>query len=363
VGAAQTDWIVDAALSRLKPAGVGQRSALSLFGIARQQVGPVTPTLSGAATVTSDSVAAAQLSFGISALPPWPPWSNRTPLDLDYSVALYGISAGDRGQAQTVSLRQHYRSQNSGYWIGGAFGWIDRAQSFDANEINAGAWISFGSAQLIGTVSTARTQDLALFQATSIIPRPTAADVRVGDASLALQLTGRRFDADAALGVRTGVSGATGQQMSARGSIAMRVSPRTRVVLSAGSQLADPVRGTPQWRFVSLGVRVVAAPTRSPVPKARLGPVLAAERIDSVRVRIRVFAPASAHSVEIAGTMTNWGPVMLTHGPTGWSVIIRAAAGPHMIQVSLDGGELLVPANLPAMDDDFGKYSGFIVIP
>jgi hypothetical protein len=364
VGVAQTDWRVDAALTRLQPVGVSRRNALSLSGFAQQQLGPVTPVLSGAATVTSDSVAAAQLLFGVSALPPWPPWSNRTPVDLGYVVALYGIAAGDRGQSQTVFGRQHYYlTENAGCWIGGAFGWIDRAESFNSNEVDAGAWVSFGAARISATLLTARTQDRELFQGTSILPQPFVNDARVGDASLSLQFSGRRIDADAIVGTRVGLEGTAGHQTFANASLAVRVSPRARIVFAAGNQLADPVRGTPQWRFVSLGVRLTSAATRSPVPRSRMGPAVAAQRVDNAHVRILVLAPATARSVEIVGTFTDWDPVALVRGPEGWFVNVRAAPGPHRIQVRIDGGEWRPPSNLPTDEDEYGKFSGLIVIP
>jgi hypothetical protein len=316
--------------------------------------------LSGAATVSGDSLAAAQVLFGATALPPW---NNRMPFEVEYVVALYGIVAGDRGQSRTMFARQHYRGERGGYWLGGAFGWIDRTTQFHSNEVDAGVWFLAGRTRLTGSVSTTRTDDNSVFEGTSMPPDLGARHVRVGDATIKIEYSGKRFESEALAGIRRGLEGVRGNHGFATVSAGVRVSRMTQIVLGGGSQLADPLRGTPQWQFVSLGVRMTNVAERPAATRGRVAPPLTALRVDSARVTIHVDAPASARSVEIVGTFTRWDPVSLVRDADGWTVTVSAAAGPHQVQVRVDGGEWRPPANLPAVADEFGQRSGLIVIP
>jgi hypothetical protein len=137
----------------------------------------------------------------------------------------------------------------------------------------------------------------------------------------------------------------------------------TQIVLSGGKQLGDPLRGTPEWRFASLGVRLTNVADRPAAARGRVGPPLTATRLDSTHVTIHIDAPEGARTVDVVGTLTRWAPTSLVRDETGWSVIVTAAAGPHQVQVRVDGGEWRPPSNLPAVADEFGQRSGLIVIP
>jgi hypothetical protein len=351
---------VDASLMRLRPVGVTLRNAVAIQGFAQQQLGLVTPMLSGAATVSGDSLAAAQVLFGATALPPW---SNRMPFEIEYVVALYGIVAGDRGQSRTIFARQHIRGDRGGYWAGGAFSWIDRTSQFHANEADAGAWLLAGRTRLTASLSTTRTDDNSVFEGTSLPPDLGARHVRVGDATLKFEYSGKRIETELLAGNRRGLEGSRGMQSFATVSAGVHVSRMTQIVLSGGKQLGDPLRGTPEWRFASLGVRLTSVAEHPAASRGRVGPPLTATRVDSTFVTIHIDAPAGARSVEVVGTFTRWEPMSLVRDGDGWSVVVKAAAGPHQVQVRIDGGDWRPPANLPSVGDEFGQRSGLIVIP
>jgi hypothetical protein len=91
--------------------------------------------------------------------------------------------------------------------------------------------------------------------------------------------------------------------------------PRVGLVASAGDQVADPLRGMPAVRHLSLGLRwrVIAPGAPRPAPVL---PVVAATRdapqadaVDGPEAtrRLRVRAPGAA-SVEVRGDWTEWRP-------------------------------------------------------
>lgn len=320
----------------------------------------MTPTLSGGATIAGDSVAAAQLLFGVSVLPPW---SNRLPLDVGAIVAFYGLTSGDRAQARAAYIRQHYLTEHGGYWAGAALAQTDRSASAASNAIDVGAWLRKGPFRFTGDVSTARTSDRTLFNGTSLVASDVATSVRVVDVTLGAGYSGGRLEGDASITHRTGREGLNGTSTRASLSLTWLLRGRMRAVFSTGSQVADPLRGTPEWRFVSVGLRVSNAPPPSFVARGKAGPTLGVRRLADGRVHIVIGAPASADRVEISGTFTDWQPVALEHGSDGWFVNMNAPAGLHRVQVRVNGGDWRVPSNLAAVDDEFGQRAGIVVFP
>jgi hypothetical protein len=357
---AQTDWRLDANFVRLRPAGASKTSALSILGLAQQQIGPVTPTLSGAATISGDSVAAAQLLMGAGIIPPW---SERTPIDIGAVVALYGIAEGDRGQSRVLYLRQHLRYDRRGFWIGGAIAQIDRTVSFASNSVDAGGWLSWGRKRLTAAVTSIATTDRDVFRHTALVPDQFAERVRVADASLVLEYVTNRFELEATVGGRVAIEGLDGSRGFAVGSIAWRLARSASLVFSGGSQLADPLRGTPEWKFFSAGVRFSKSPSGSVIPRGPAAPPVSAERVADGAMRFTVDAPFSSTSVEVAGTFTEWVAVPLELEGDTWVITLPAASGPHRLRVRVNGGEWRVPSNLTAGRDEYGARYGIIIVP
>jgi hypothetical protein len=354
------DWRVETGVMRVEPRAAARRDALFVSGFLQQTFGPVTPVMSASATVAGDSVAAAQMILAASVVPPW---SARLPFDVGALVALYGIAAGDRGISRTAFARQHVLNERGGYWLGASVAQTERDRAYASDAVELGAWRAIGIARFTAVLSTARTTDADLFQGTLRLDEPTAPKLRIADATLVAKAWGDRVEVEGVMGLRAGLEGVHGERAFGVLSVAVRAWSDVFVVASGGSQLADPMRGTPEWRFVALGLRFASDATDGRVRRSRLGPAAAAQRMVDGRVRIVVAAPPTATRVEIAGTFTGWEPVALQYGPEGWSVLVNASPGSHQLQVRVGGGGWRVPANLPVVADEFGQRAGLIVLP
>jgi len=75
-----------------------------------------------------------------------------------------------------------------------------------------------------------------------------------------------------------------------------------------------------------------------------------------------VQAPG-AQRVELMGDITGWEPRPLDRRGGRWEVRLTATSGSHHLLLRLDGGQWVVPANLPRLDDELGGVVGLIVIP
>lgn len=285
------------------------------------------------------------------------------PIDVGALFALYGITAGDRGQSRVFYARQHGVSERNGWWIGAAYAQIDRATAFSSNALDVGAWIRSGQTQFFAALATSITDDRGVFEQTDLAPDEFADKYRVADGAFTVQHTRTRLELEAVAGVRYALEGLAGTRSFAAMSVAWRLREGLHVIFSGGNQLADPLRGTPEWRFVSAGFRFGNSVPAPRVVEGRLGPTLRFERSDGASVRFLLEAPATAMRVEIAGSMTGWEPVPLTLTSRGWEAIVPAVPGPHRVQVRVDGAEWLPPAGLQTISDEFGRRSGSLILP
>ncbi len=357
---AQLDWRGELGATRVEPSTTTQRDALFASGFIQQTIGPVTPLLSAAATIAGDSVAAAQMILAATALPPW---SVRLPIDIGALVALYGIAAGDRGTSRSGFVRQHVLTDRGGYWLGGSVAQTERERPYASNALELGVWRALGLLRLTATASTVQSGDRDVFRNSLPVSDPSAAKVRVVDATLIGRAGGDRVDVEGVIGMRYGIVGFGGRRDFGLLSVAVRTISDAYIVVSSGSQLADPLRGTPEWRFVSLGLRFASDAADGRVRRSRLGPLVAVERVSDAELLVVIAAPMGARRVEIKGSMTDWLPVESVRADRGWGVRVPSVTGAHQIQVRVDGGAWRVPANLPVVVDEYGARSGLIVIP
>ncbi len=193
------------------------------------------------------------------------------------------------------------------------------------------------------------------------------------DLTGAVAWRGRRGE----LAVSTGVRRAPAQFDGVRGIVLASgvwwALPRVGVVASAGDQMADPLRGMPAVRHLSLGLRWRLAPATSgsgvaiapaaPPPVATLdAPVAEAADGPGETRRLRVRAPG-ARSVEVRGDWTDWRPVALVREGDAWVLADALPRGTRRLTVRADGGAWRVPANLAGADDDFGSRVGLLIVP
>jgi hypothetical protein len=160
---------------------------------------------------------------------------------------------------------------------------------------------------------------------------------------------------DAQRGVVTGGSWASADA-------SLWLTPRSALVLSAGRTLEDAVRGVPRATYVSAAMRFAVRPHVTLRRRAVAGPRTHARRAASGDAIVEVYAP-SASRVEIAADFTGWAPESLTRSGDDWQLTRAIAAGAHRITVRIDGGEWIVPPNLPKVEDDLGSSAGVIIIP
>lgn len=122
----------------------------------------------------------------------------------------------------------------------------------------------------------------------------------------------------------------------------------------------DFVRGADAASWVAVGMRFFEpSPARSRAERAR--PVLLVSGTGEQRV-VQVRA-RGARTVEIMADFTDWSPVTLTAGGSGFERAFTVTAGTHRVVVRVDGAAWRPATNTPAVDDDLGGRVGLIVVP
>lgn len=169
-------------------------------------------------------------------------------------------------------------------------------------------------------------------------------------------------------GLSAGVRGSDGSLAAADRwlsiDVAAWVASRLSVVASGGQTLDDLVRGVPQARYVTLALRVSSQPHATLLGgRVRVsGPRMTIAKQDGGPARIEVSGTSAAR-VELMGDFTDWNPVVLERDGTAWRIDRVVTAGPHRVAIRLDGGEWIVPANLPRVEDDLGGMVGLVTVP
>ena len=149
--------------------------------------------------------------------------------------------------------------------------------------------------------------------------------------------------------------------------------PRVGVVASAGDQVADPLRGMPAVRHLSLGLRWrlvppavtsvrPAVPVSSPTPATMAAPTAEFFEDRGQPARLRVLAPGATR-VEVRGDWTEWRPMSMTIAGDAWESSVPLPSGTRRLMIRVDGGAWRVPANLAGADDEFGSRVGLLVVP
>jgi hypothetical protein len=154
--------------------------------------------------------------------------------------------------------------------------------------------------------------------------------------------------------------------------VAWWATPQLAVVAGYGRELADLARGIPATRHATLALRArLRAPSSIRAPAVRRpivtgsAPDVLFERGSSSITTLRVLAGSAATHVEIAATFTQWEPTALVaDGAGAWTFAVQLPSGPHRMLVRVNGGEWMVPANLPALDDpELGARVGILTVP
>jgi hypothetical protein len=269
-----------------------------------------------------------------------------------------------------LTLREHFATAGFGGWAGVGLGGVNDAGSWSPTRtFEVASWFSRWGTRLSAAAVVVDTRSEPYGSESQLTTDPvTYTDASVGG-RWAFR---RRVELDARGGMRFISRGALtangrGTRSFAAVDAAVWVTPRVAVVAAVGRQLSDLARGTPDTRFAALGLRFAmhnrARLPTPPRPRALLRQLRLALVSDSTgRSRVVVAAPEGAH-VELAATFTNWEPVPLVRRSGAWELDRPLPTGAHRLLVRVDGGPWVVPANVPAMADDFGGMVGIITVP
>jgi hypothetical protein len=161
------------------------------------------------------------------------------------------------------------------------------------------------------------------------------------------------------------LSAAYGSKGAASAALQYFVTPTVALEAAAGSYLSDPFQGLPRAGFVSAGVRFHAARRLfAPAPPfaggARLAPLVAQHRGDSVVVRFRM---SGARSVAIAGDWNAWQPAVLRAlGEDVWEAAMVLAPGTYHFNLLVDGNEWVVPGGVAVVSDGMGGMVAVLTV-
>jgi hypothetical protein len=285
------------------------------------------------------------------------------------------LTAFDQGDADMTAGayllgREYFAAGRVGGWVGIAFGGVN----------DLGSWSPTRSAELV----TWYASPLARLSASGVLidtrsepygpqNQQVTDPVTYADGTIGARWTfRRRVDVDARVGMRFISRGALtptgrGTRPFAAVDAAFRVTPQVALAAAVGRQLSDLARGTPDTRFAALSLRfTMRAPAKSsspvrPMPNDALRLALVVGDT-SGQARLIVTAPRG-ELVELAASFTQWQPVPLARRGDRWELDLPVPSGAHRVLVRVDGGPWVVPANLPAADDDFGGRVGIVTVP
>lgn len=283
------------------------------------------------------------------------------------SASVFGLS----GASPTTSLqglaRQHLTLESGGLFAGaGVSGTLRDGSWRPAFGAHAGGFYRFdpiGRDQL--------SASLAFIDADAA--RVGEASLRYADAFAFWEHVHSHFELLGGGGVRLGQRGVAQATPWASATAVWWVTPRVGFVASAGRALDDVVRGVPTVRYTSVALRIGFSERRSAaVPSRPHGPpeddgaprLVVSRGDDELRV-IQVHAPADS-LVEIMADFTDWEPVTLARDPkvrASWTLVCAISPGTHRVAIRIDGGEWIVPPNLPRVADDFGGAMGLLTVP
>jgi hypothetical protein len=294
-------------------------------------------------------------------------------------LRLFGVPTS---LAASLVARQHVSNGDAGAWIGGSAGLTGAGFTLAPTLGVDGALWRRGTNWRATLSVSALT---AWLDSARVYLLPPATRFSALDVAGGLEWHDPRFELAGSVGMRrsawTGGEGPpAGTAFVALGSavVPLRPVPGLALVLSAGNQFADPIRGAPSVRYVALSLRLRPAALRHAPPKSPPTSVATLDSGDGASAgsgtatlvvsgsgsqrTIHVHAAAARH-VELRSDATGWRSVELVRQDDDWETTIALAPGTHRVMLRIDDGEWSPPANLPVVDDDFGGRVGLLVVP
>ena len=298
------------------------------------------------------------VTIGSLMTPSWKTWS----LQGTGIFSAFGQSTLSATTSRDLLVQARTGSVAQGIALGGGLGTTIHNETAIPNQHAQGdAWFTVGSERL--NVDAALTRTRSVFGGSSILVDISRRKVNYFDLSGGWTHDAGAWLVSAGAGVRanngTFSRDDSWQSINAIGWLSTHVG----IVVDVGRTLEDLVRGVPRTRYFTISLRAESQPHLSLLASRRsiAGPHIAVSRVgDSRRIQI---ANVPAKSVEIMADFTDWAPVQLQAAGTTWVLEKVITAGPHRLAIRVDGGDWIVPTNLPRVEDELVGAVGLITVP
>jgi hypothetical protein len=246
--------------------------------------------------------------------------------------------------------------------VGASAGQTVRGSSFShTTSVELGGWVTSDALTLDLSASRTRTEDSLLMAASEIFASHRSAWIDVEDVVLAASWAHGPLDLALTQRWRAGVLGTAMSQSALTGTGTYAFTPRVALVVTAGRQLADPLRGAPDATIATALFRFTFTDPGDDAPPARESDATLARMTDGTVLIVRIRAPVSAR-VEVAGSFSGWEPVPVEQKGAYWEAQVRVPPGRHRVAYRIDGGAWRAPNGLARLRE-FGGEVGLIVIP
>jgi hypothetical protein len=290
--------------------------------------------------------------------PSWKSWG----LQATGSFTAFGQTSLSATTSRDLLVQARTGSLGRGLAIGGGLGTtIHNATAIPNRRAVADGWWSIANERFSLDATLTRTR--SVFGGSSIL-----VDISRREANYLDLSAGWSHDVGAwSVAASAGMRGRNGtfdrddnwQALSATAWLGSRVG----LTLEAGRSLEDLVRGVPRTRYASIGLRLSSRPHLALFRRKRpiVGPQIVVAR-DAEVCRIEI-SNVSAARVELMGDFTDWEPMTLDRDGSTWRLRRVIAPGPHRVAIRIDGGDWIVPGNLPRVEDELGGSVGLITVP
>lgn len=311
-------------------------------------------------TQTSDGRQTAQwLTLASLLSPSWKRWA----LQGTGAFSAFGQTSLAATTSRDLLLQARTGSLASGVAIGGGLGTtIHNATAIPSRRATGSGWYSLGAERLRLDLSLTRTR--SVFGGSSILVDISRRNANYADLGAGWMHDGAAWSASLGGGIRGRNGTFDSDDNWQAANLTAWVASHVALTVDVGRSLEDLVRGVPRTKYVSVGLRAASLAHRSLFARARLpaGPRVIVSRGDGDLRRVQIVN-ATAKRVELMADFTDWNPVDLQADGAAWRLERAITAGLHRIVIRIDGGEWIVPRNLPHTDDELGGTVGLLTVP
>jgi hypothetical protein len=343
--------------SRLSQASLPAATALTIGGSAATATDRFLAHTSVLGARTSDNRWTGQaLIVGAAATPVWRAWQ----VQGSAAVSLFSQTNLRPTTSADGLIQLRGGSMLRGLAFGGGAGTTSHnAVSIPVSRGVADAWWTLGDERLSVEASLTRTR--AVFGESSIFVDLSARNPNHLDLSGSWRHERGGWSAGLSAGMRDQTGSGTSPSTWTSIDAAAWLTTRMALAVSAGRTLEDLVRGVPRVSYAGVALRISSEPhVRAFAPALRGARVTVSRTGGTARVEITGVV---ASRVELRGDFTDWNEVALERSGNSWHLERAIAPGSHRLTIRLDGGEWIVPVNLPHVEDDLAGTVGLITVP